>query len=118
MSYIPPTENLNQEQFMAQPDKAAWLVRWVMSRAVDRFGGRSDLMFNTACFQREWRNYLGVGSWLHGHEVRDMLHRGWYAEMLPGEAHWRMLPVEARGNGPSIFHRPRPNAPKRAWEQG
>jgi len=112
-AYIPTTDDLGPDQFRAHPDPARWLAYWVMSRAVDRFGGRADLMFNTACFQREWRNMAGIGSWLHAFEVREMLLRLECAEHLPGGAHWQMKPFAVR-RGPSIFARPPADAPRRA----
>ena len=112
-TYIPKERELSPDEFVAHPHPAEWLVRWVMSRAVDRFGGMPELIFNTACFQREWRDYMGVGSWLHGYEVREMLQRQGCAELLSGGSHWKMLPSRTT-RGPSIFERPKADAPPRA----
>lgn len=112
--YIPPDDNLSGAEFANHEDPARWLVYWVMSRAVDRWGGGNcGLMFNTACFQREWRNQMGIGSWLNGSEVAEMLLRLECATRLPGGAHWQMRPWKLQ-HGPSVFTPPPADAPQRS----
>ena len=67
------------------------LISWVMVRAVDKFGGRSDGTFNGACFSAAWNEITGLSGGLDGRAVAAMLHGRNDVETLSGGSHYRLI---------------------------
>lgn len=66
------------------------LIRFVCEQAIRRFGGRSDGIFNAACFAATWARVTGTSGMLDGLHVRGMLTGRPDIEILPGNSHFRL----------------------------
>lgn len=73
------------------------LIRLAMERAVDRFGGRGDNLFNGAGFSQEFCALAKVNACLDGHIVRAMLTGRPDVEPMWGGSHYKLKPRKPGG---------------------